>query len=331
MGEKRRKQRELLREERRTLAAGSSLALVGDSSTSSAGSLKSLGAFLLGIVLGSAIVFGVGAKRKGASSINDTSASAKGAKEQPIAEIPDINHLVSLTGEELARVSLERINLACAKGLPGANQLPAEALLKELERFAELVKKETARNYHRFLERPQEYQNSEEFFKVGLMNTVLGLDLGVHYNKDKIVEPTLESMMDKSFYDNSDDVFLTGLLGEKRMGTCSSMPVLLVALGRRLGYPLKLVSAKGHLFLRWDDGTTKVNFECTNGIAIKPDEFYRQWPFPVSEEEVQAGWYLASMTPRQELAAFFADTSGSVALAWVPPGSLAGQRSVESA
>ena len=36
-------------------------------------------------------------------------------------------------------------------------------------------------------------------------------------------------------------------------GTCASMPVLYVAVGRRLGYPLKLVEARGHLLLRWDD------------------------------------------------------------------------------
>ena len=29
-------------------------------------------------------------------------------------------------------------------------------------------------------------------------------------------------------------------------GTCSSLPVLQVAVGRRLGYPLKLVTTKGH-------------------------------------------------------------------------------------
>jgi hypothetical protein len=46
-------------------------------------------------------------------------------------------------------------------------------------------------------------------------------------------------------------LFLHGLT-QGRGGTCLSMPVAYVAVGRRLGYPLKLVTAKGHLFARWE-------------------------------------------------------------------------------
>jgi hypothetical protein len=82
------------------------------------------------------------------------------------------------------------------------------------------------------------------------------------------------------------------------------MPVLYVAVGRRLGYPLKLVGAKGHLFFRWEDGKERRNFECTNGVSCPDDDHYKKWPFPIGDEEVQRGWYLRSLTPREELAGF---------------------------
>jgi hypothetical protein len=40
--------------------------------------------------------------------------------------------------------------------------------------------------------------------------------------------------------------------------------VLYVAIGRRLGYPLKLVECKGHLFVRWEDAKERFNIEGTS-------------------------------------------------------------------
>lgn len=40
--------------------------------------------------------------------------------------------------------------------------------------------------------------------------------------------------------------------------------MLYVAIGRRLGYPLKLVECKGHLFVRWEDAKERFNIEGTS-------------------------------------------------------------------
>jgi hypothetical protein len=83
------------------------------------------------------------------------------------------------------------------------------------------------------------------------------------------------------------------------------MPVFFVAVGRRLGYPLKLVRAKGHLFARWDEGERSFNIEGTSiGFVAHPDKYYRSWPFPFTVEEEQAESYLKPLTPAQELATF---------------------------
>lgn len=63
------------------------------------------------------------------------------------------------------------------------------------------------------------------------------------------------------------------LLGGR--GTCSSLPPLYVAIGRRLGYPLKLVKSFAHLFARWDNGAgERFNIECTaRQFVSHPDEY----------------------------------------------------------
>lgn len=83
------------------------------------------------------------------------------------------------------------------------------------------------------------------------------------------------------------------------------MPVLYVAVGRELGYPLKLVTTKGHIFVRWEGGGERFNVEATGqGLNRFEDEYYRHWPFEVIPAEEAAEGYLKSLTPPEELAAF---------------------------
>jgi hypothetical protein len=127
--------------------------------------------------------------------------------------------------------------------------------------------------------------------------TVLQLDLGVSYNLARANEPD---------FTNSKDQFIHGMVGDSNGGTCVSMPVLYVAVGRRLGYPLRLVLAKEHVFCRWDDATgERLNIEgASRGMHTFPNDYYRSWPKPISDEEVQNGHYLVSLTPNQELSVF---------------------------
>jgi hypothetical protein len=88
-------------------------------------------------------------------------------------------------------------------------------------------------------------------------------------------------------------------------GTCSSLPVLYVAIGRRLGYPLKLATTKSHLFIRWEGVGERFDLEATGrGMNRYDDEHFKQWPYPVTQEEIQADGYLKSLTPVEELALF---------------------------
>src|SRR5262249_14472211 len=105
-----------------------------------------------------------------------------------------------------------------------------------------------------------------------------------------------------------DTLFLPGIFGG-RGGSCASMPLIYLAVGRRLGYPLKLVAAHDHWFIRWDDPATgeRVNMECSNkngGFESQSDEYYLAWPHKMTRRQAENCGYLQSMTPREELATF---------------------------
>ena len=91
----------------------------------------------------------------------------------------------------------------------------------------------------------------------------------------------------------------------RHTGTCSSLPVLQVAVGRRLGYPLKLVTTKGHLFVRWEGAGERFNIEAAGqGVNRFTDDYYRHWPLEITAAEESAEGYLKSLAPPEELAVF---------------------------
>ncbi len=128
-----------------------------------------------------------------------------------------------------------------------------------------------------------------------MMITVLQQDCGVRYNPDRIYDPD---------FTDARDQFIHGVTSGDG-GTCASMPVVYIAIGRQLGFPLKLVSAKAHLFVRWQTPNECFNIEgSSRGFSIHSDEYYLTWPLKIFPSE-RTG-YLYSKSPREELAVFLA-------------------------
>ena len=245
-----------------------------------------------------------------AISLNKFYLSNKGSQ---IADQPQIliskpsqtlAELLSLPPAEWIHGDIALMDLLCAQGLPGAETMNISNCLADLDRWAVHVQSETERNLHQFRENPSNYSNSEGYFRMLIMAVVLYEDFGIRYNPNRI---TLPGQIDPNdnFFANAQDIFLNGLLEGQKMGTCSSMPVLYIAIGRRLGYPLKLVTTKAHLFVRWDGGTDRFDVEATGkGMNRYDDEHFKQWPFPVTDEEIQREGFLKSLTAAEELAVF---------------------------
>lgn len=231
-----------------------------------------------------------------------------------------LNDLLDLPNSELHKVDIARMNLLCATRLPATRSLDVEHALSVLDEWAEKVAFETNRHLYRihdprFADR---YKGSEAHFRAEMLAQVLYEDLGVRYDKSAIGN--------FSFADPS-VAFIHGMIpapsqstSDTLGGTCVSMPVLYVAVGRRLGYPLKLATAHSHIFARWDGEALyqqegghdnpawreTFNCETTNGFHKYDDEYYKTWPFPVSEREIARNGLLKSLNAKEEFAQFLA-------------------------
>jgi hypothetical protein len=90
--------------------------------------------------------------------------------------------------------------------------------------------------------------------------------------------------------------------------------VVYTAVGRRLGYPIKLVSVwandqGSHLLARWvGGGDEEFNIEASGcGLLTPPDAYYRRGQYEMTTEIQELGCYLQSKTPRMELANFLSE------------------------
>ena len=214
------------------------------------------------------------------------------------------SELLSVEPSRLGECDITLMNLLCAEGLPNSEGLDVQSSLALLDGWASRVRAETQRHYYRFQRNPGEFDHSEGYFQMLMMAVVLYEDCQVRYNPERIATPG-QAALDDGFFADSRDVFLHGLLGPQRMGTCSSMPVLYVAVGRRLGYPVKLVTTKGHLFVRWESPVERFNVDATaKGMNRYEDDYYRKWPSPLTEAEINEHGYLKSLSAAEELAVF---------------------------
>ncbi|MCH8825296.1 MAG: hypothetical protein IH984_17505 [Planctomycetes bacterium] len=224
------------------------------------------------------------------------------ADQRPVQQLDQpqsFRDLFALEDFQIDQCDIALLNLICAQGLPGSEELDVTQTIKTLDKWAEHVKAETAKHLYRFQQNPSEYNNSEAYFKTLMLIVVLQDDLNVKYNAENILEPD---------FTNSQDLFIHGMVGSENGGTCVSMPTLYVAVGQRLGYPMNLVVTKGHVFARWDDtddGGERFNIEGTNrGLNTPTDEHYRNWPYKLTDAERSDNWFLKSLSPVEALTVF---------------------------
>ncbi len=206
--------------------------------------------------------------------------------------------VLHLSDEQLAAFDVAEVNLSCAEGLPGAETIDHAECINRLNHFAQCSSHYTERRIDIFRMQPAAYNHSEALFRIICMMTLLWRQLGIRYNPAKI---PVNVPMDTA------DTFIHGaLLGEG--GTCATLPIVYAAVGRRLNYPLKLVTCANHLFVRWEEaGGERFNVEVNDtGTSTPPDEYYRCGQYAVSVQTEKAFCFLQSLTPRTELASFLA-------------------------
>lgn len=227
---------------------------------------------------------------------------------QPVSSVSQAGLMahpqVFLQKDEISNYDLATLNFLAREGLPETMPINFENYHSILRKWVGIVYAETGKYLPRYHKNPEEYNNSEAYFRVLMLITVLEQDLHIRYNPALMGEPSLSDVFTTKFFRYPKDLFLPGLI-DSRVGTCASLPVLTASIGQMLGYPLKLVTCKGHLFVRWDDGIERFNIEAGGrGLKIYPDDYYKKWPFPLTDEELASEFYLKSLSPVEEYAVF---------------------------
>ena len=222
-----------------------------------------------------------------------------------------LDELLGGTPEQIARCDIARMNLLCASGLPGGEDIDVSHYLNVLNRWTAHLLVETERHFDRFRQNPERFRNSEAYYRSLMLGTVLRQDFKIEYDADiRQRKPGIKHLTEPI---NTRNVYIHGLLGPARLGCCASMPVLYIAIGRRLGYPLRLVRGPQHLFARWENGTERFNIEATHpkGLGSPTDQHYvehsRNRGCWLSDRDIDSGFYLGSLDSSGELGTFMHD------------------------
>lgn len=209
----------------------------------------------------------------------------------------DWRSLCLLSDGDLHRLDVGAVNLACAVGLPGADRIDEHRCVGWLDMAADYTGRYTERAFYRFLELPSAYGHSAGYFRVLCLITALQRDLRLRYNAAKIPD---DIPLDTA------DTFIHGAI-QGDGGTCASLPVVYAAVGRRLGYPIRLVQSPCHFFARWEGEGDRFNIETTGrGLTCWTDDEYRHGKHRASPIQEKDGRLYASQTPREEVAGFLA-------------------------
>jgi hypothetical protein len=205
--------------------------------------------------------------------------------------------LVHVPEDHLARLDLAEVNLSCAVGLPGADRIDATLCLRTLDEWAARCGRFTVSVMPYFRRGQCDYADSEPKFRIQAMATHLQRDLGVKYHPERVTDGAVFK---------SEDSFVHGVI-QGEGGTCGNLPIIYAAVGRRLGYPIRLVTARNHLFCRWDAAPSDevFNIEASGvGVSFLDDNHYRTGRYETAPEAVAAFGFLQSLSPREELAGF---------------------------
>ena len=226
---------------------------------------------------------------------------------EPFKQPHTLKELLALMPTELEQCDIGLMNLLCAEGLPGAEDLNVSNCVERLDGMAKYIQAETDRHYYKFREHPEQYRNSLGYYRMMMLGTVLVQDLGIRYNPDLALPQMDGKIPTLGQGANSRDMFIHGLLDGKHFGTCASMPVLVIAIGRRLGYPVNLAGAKYHVYVRYEEPNgTHFNVEptVTEAFLTPDDEDYKNGQFKTSDEEVKGYNWLRPRNNRESLSGF---------------------------
>jgi hypothetical protein len=209
--------------------------------------------------------------------------------------------LAALDDAQLAKIDPIVMNLVVARGIPGLERLDIGKYTRMVDALAAKLD-EANRRAERYSKDDATYRVSREFWMAGGMAVALaGPSFGIRYT----TEPLDASRPEQQF--------VHGVL-DRKMGTCATMPVLYMAIGHRLGWPIRAVVSGDHMWARWDDGKKggqRFNLEATSATSsggmgsfnsLSDEEYAEGLQTPAIA--IRSGSDFTSLTPRQTLGVF---------------------------
>jgi hypothetical protein len=204
--------------------------------------------------------------------------------------------VLALRPDVLDQLDIAVMNLAAADGLIEKGATTRDEGTEIIAAWAKLVAMRTAESEGVFRRDPRRFENSEGYFKMHLLADVLVNGIGLRYDPLRIPasEETEQARIETFFFSDPKVIFIHGLLQPPHFGTCASIPVIYVAVARRLGYPVSLAATEEHLYVRYDEPNgDHFNVEATaiSHFKTPPDEYYRNECRNRTEQEIrEAGW-----------------------------------------
>ena len=120
---------------------------------------------------------------------------------------------------------------------------------------------------------------------ISALNHLIFVDLGIRASRD-LEDPC--------------NLLPTAIL-ERKQAYCVGTVALYLALAERLKLPVFAVATPTHVFLRYDDGATRINIETQEGGANVPDERYLQ-EMKIPARSIRKGTFLRNLTADEFLA-----------------------------
>lgn len=200
------------------------------------------------------------------------------------------------------------MNLVVARGIPELRNLDIASLAHIVDEWAGKIES-GLRSTENADRNTKLYQHDRDLWRAGGMAvSVAGPSIGVKYTAD-VLDPG-----------KPEQQFLHGVIDGKQ-GTCATMPVLYMAIGHRLGWPIKVVVSRDHMWARWDDGRSKggkrFNLEATSassdgheGSFNSVDDAYYAKALETPPIAIESGSDMGSLTGRQTLGVFLQARAG---------------------
>ena len=119
---------------------------------------------------------------------------------------------------------------------------------------------------------------------------------------------------------NSESSLLLSVLRTKK-GNCVGLPTLWYAVAERLGFPIHAVVAPHHIFLRYDDGTFRMNIETISYSNPTDERIISDLEVPAGA--IKSGAMMRSLSKREFLAVLITNVAAYLGLTYpADPGSM---------